>query len=73
MPKEEFVVIPIEGLSVNRHIDPRNKEVGYMCLIGSHVPQKHFFDWFNENVTYPTIQSIRKKFNPMSSGNAVEG
>ena len=44
-----------------------------MCLIGSHVPQKHFFDWFNDNVTYPTIQSIRKKFNPMSSGNAVEG
>ena len=73
MPKEEFVVIPIEGLSINGHVDPRNKEVGYTCLIGSHVPQKHFCDWFNENVTYPTIQSIRKKFNPMSSGDAVDG
>ena len=55
LKKVEFVVIPIEGLSINGHIDPRNREVGYMCLIGSHVPHKYFFDWFNKNVAYPEI------------------
>ena len=42
LPNEEFVVVPIEGLSINGHIDPRNKEVGYMCLIGANIAQKYF-------------------------------
>lgn len=32
LPIDEFFVILIEGLSTNGHIDPRNKEVGYMCF-----------------------------------------
>ena len=58
---------------MNVHIDPRNKEVGYMCLIGANVTHAHFFDWLNENVTYPTIECIRNKFNPLSAGDAQEG
>ena len=73
LPKDDFTVVPIEGLSINGHIDPRNKEVGYMCLIGSNVSQKHFFQWYNEHITYPTIKCIRKKYNPMSQGYAEEG
>ena len=38
-----------------------------MCLLGCNVVQKHFFDWCNERITYPTIQSIRKKYNPLST------
>ena len=72
LQKDEFLVVPVEGLSINGHIDPRNKELGYMCLIGSNVAQKHFFAWFNEHITYPTIQSIRKKYNPMSTSNPEE-
>ena len=59
LQNDEFVVIPIEGLSMNGHIDPRNEEVGLVCLIGANVAQNHFY-WYNENVTYPTFQSIRK-------------
>ena len=40
LQKEECVVIPIKGLSINGIIDPRDRDVGYVCLIGSHVPQK---------------------------------
>ena len=73
LPNDQCVVVPIIGLSINGHIDPRNNEEGYMCLIGANYPQKHFFDWYNENITYPTIKCIRKKYNPMSQGNAEEG
>ena len=73
LPNDQFVVVPIIGLSMNGHIDPRNNEVGYMCLIGANYPQKHFFDWYNENGTYPTINCIRKIFNPMEQGDAEEG
>lgn len=41
LPKEEFGVIHNEGSSINGHIDPRNKEVGYMCL-DSNVAQNPF-------------------------------
>ena len=53
-------------------INPRNKEVGHMCLIGNNVPQK-FFDWFSENVTYQTVKNIRNRFNPLSTSNTEEG
>ena len=33
-------------------------------------PQNHFFDWYNENITYLTIKCIRKKLNPMAQGDA---
>ena len=67
LPGDQWVVVPIKGLSINGHIDPRNQELGYLCLIGTNVPQKHFFAWFMENITYPTVVNIRKGFNPLSS------
>ena len=73
LPNDEFVVVPIESLSINGHIYPRNKEVGYMWLISANVAQIVVVDWFNENVTYPTIKCIRKLFNPLSAGDAQEG
>ena len=73
LPNDEFVVVPIIVLSINGYIDPRNNEVGYMCLIGANYPQKHFFNLYNENITYPTIKSIREKYNPMEQGDAEEG
>ena len=47
LQKDDFFVVPIEGLSINGHINPRNVEVGYMCLIGTNIPQKYVFEWFN--------------------------
>ena len=66
LPGKDFVVAPVEGLSINGHIDPRNKEIGYVVLMGSNIPQKHFFHWFMENITCPTVINIRKKYNPLS-------
>ena len=43
-----------------------------MCRIGSTVPQSRFFHWFNENVTYPIVVHIRKKYNPLSTSDAEE-
>ena len=45
LPLDEFLVIPIPGLSINGHIDPRSNEVGYLCLMGTNVPQKRFFEY----------------------------
>ena len=41
---DNFVVVSIEGLSIDGHIYPRNKEFSYLCLIGLNVKQVHFFD-----------------------------
>ena len=61
LPSDDFIVVPIPGLAVNGHIDPRCEEVGYLCLMGQNVSQKRFFDWFYEKVTIPTCNNIRKK------------
>ena len=66
LPMDEFSVVPIQGLSINGHIDPRNEELGYLCLMGANVPQKHFFDWFYKEITCKTVLNIRKRFNPFS-------
>ena len=48
-----FLVVPINGISINGHIDCRSEEVGYICLIGSNVPLIRYFHCFNEQTTYP--------------------
>ena len=67
LPKDEFKVIPIEGLSVNGHLDPRSKEIGYLCLMQANVSQRQFFEWFYKNITCPTILNIRQRYNPTST------
>ena len=37
------------------------------------MPQKHFFEWCNETITYPTIQNIRKHVKPLTIEEAQEG
>ena len=32
MPTDDFVVVPIPGLTVSGNIDPRSNELGYLCL-----------------------------------------
>ena len=44
MPGEDFIMVPVEGLGINERIDPRNKEVGYVCFMKRDVKQLHFFD-----------------------------
>jgi len=59
-PSDDFKVVPVKGLSINGHINPRSKEVGYLCLLGTNVSQQFFFDWFYKNATCPTVKEIRK-------------
>ena len=42
LPNERFVVVSIDGLTIIGDIDPRSKEVGYMCLVWSNHPQAYF-------------------------------
>ena len=46
MPGEDFIVVPVEGLGINGRIDPRNKEVGYVCFMKRDVKQLHFLTGF---------------------------
>ena len=73
LPNNQWIVIPIKGLSINGHIDPRNEEVGYVRCMGTNLLYKYFFEWFNETITYPTIQTIQKKFNPLTTEETQEG
>ena len=72
LPTNDFKVVPIKGLSIAGHIDPRSQEVGYLCLIGKDVPQKHFFDWFYEEITCKTVKVIRELHNPISTPTSVD-
>ena len=66
LPSNDFKVLPIKGLCINGNIDPRCKEIGYVCLMGSNIKQSHFFDWFYENITCPILKNIKQQHNPMS-------
>ena len=57
LPDNEFIMIPIEGLRINGYMDPRNKELVYMCYMSINLPQKK--DWWIKIITYPTIQKMR--------------
>ena len=32
---DDVIVVPVEGFSVNIHMDPRNIEVEYLCFVGT--------------------------------------
>ena len=55
LPINEFLVVIIKGIRINGHIDPRSKESGYICCIGSNVPQSQLFDYFYNSIIYPTL------------------
>ena len=63
MPKDDFLVVEMKGMGINGRIDPRNEEIGYVCFMKHDVKQLHFFDWFYQTITYPTIVAIRKRYN----------
>ena len=63
MLSRNFIVVPIEGLGINGRTYHRNKQVGYICFMKYNLKQLHFFDWFFNKVTYPTVLAIRKKHN----------
>ena len=67
LPNDQWLVIPIKDLLINCHIDPRNEKVDHVCCIGTNLPQKYYFEWFNDTITYPTIQHIQTKFNPLTT------
>ena len=71
-PSNNFVVVRIEGLSINSHIDLCSTEAGYMCLIGTNLPWKSCFARFHESVTCSMIKHIHRRFNPLSD-DPVEG
>ena len=59
-------------MSIAGHIDPRSQEVGYLCLIGKDIPQKHFFDWYYEEIICKTVKVIRELHNPISTPTSVD-
>ena len=46
MSKADFNVVPVEGLTVNGHLDPCSKGFGYLCLMQSNISQLRFFEWY---------------------------
>ena len=43
LPNDQFVVVPIDELTITGNIDPRSKDVGYRCLGGSNQPHNYYF------------------------------
>ena len=66
LPSNDLSVIPIKGLSINCNIDLRDDKVSYLCIMGNNFPQKYFFAWFYEKLTYQTVLTIRKLCKPIS-------
>ena len=62
LPDEEFIMIAIEVLSIHWYVDPRNKELGYMCCMGNNLPQQ--ISWWLKIITHPTIKKMRKRHSP---------
>lgn len=66
-PSVAFIIVSVEGLEINDRTNPRNKEVAYVCFMKKYVNQLHFIDWFDNNVTYSTVVTIRKKKDTIHS------
>ena len=71
MPSDDFIVFPVEGMTINGHIDPRNRELGYACFMKQNVKQIYFFDWFYRTITYPTVQAIRAQFDSFTTNESL--
>ena len=59
MPTYDFYVCEIPGLAINAHLDVRNLEIGYVCFMRTGVKQIRFFEWYENNVTIPTVLTTR--------------
>ena len=53
MPSDNFIVVPVEGMTTNGHIDPRNRELGYVCFM-KHDFKKYTFLLFLRNDYLPS-------------------
>ena len=52
MPKEDFYVCEIPGMTVNAHLDIRNQDMGYVCFMRKGVKQIRFFDWYEKTLQF---------------------
>ena len=52
MPKEDFYVCGIPGMTVNAHLDIRNQDMGYVCFMRKGVKQIRFFDWYEKTLLF---------------------
>lgn len=41
-PSDNFIVVPMNELDINRRIDPRNKELGYVYFMKDDIKQHQF-------------------------------
>ena len=60
-----FKVMLIKGLSIARYVYPRSHKVGCLCLMWIDIPQKHFFDYFYEEITCNTVNIRRELHNSL--------
>ena len=73
IPNEDFYVCQIPGLAVNAHLDIRNQDMGYVCFMRKGVKQIRFFDWYEKNITIPTVITTRQRYEGINvaSGTTV--
>ena len=58
MPLDTFMVIEVEGMSVNENLDARNKDLGYIVFLRKNEKMDQFYDWYENNIVYPYFRQL---------------
>lgn len=72
------LVIPIEGLTYDGSVDPRNKEIGYVVFIWNDSDNKNDysqetlnFPYYQQHVFYPFLDASREKEFQLKPGDSI--
>ena len=66
MPLDTFMVIEVEGMSVNANLDTRNKDLGYIVFLCKNEKMDQFYEWYENNIVYPYFRQLSFQYHQIS-------
>ena len=62
MPSDGFIVLEVQGMSMNANLDDRSSEVGYIVMLKQDENMDNFFEWYDEVIVYPYFRDLLKLY-----------
>ena len=62
MPSDGFIVLEVQGVSINANLDARSSEVGYIVMLKQEENMDRFFEWYDEVIVYPYFRDLLKLY-----------
>ncbi len=63
MPVDRLIVLEVEGMTVNANLDARMEGVGYIVFKRQGTSMAEFYEWYENEVVYPSACAVRRAYN----------